>query len=130
MHNLTAPICQIEITSVGPLAGEFTDHGIWVLFHEHAPEEVAEFALLHRAVPPNEPLAPGQLLTIDQERYTITAVGAVANENLVNLGHLVLKANGLEQPELPGDVCVEARELPRPVIGLCLSVWAVTGVAP
>ncbi len=130
MHNLSSPIYQVEITAVGPLASEFTDYGIWVLFHEHAPEEVAEFALLHRENPPREPIAPGQLLMIDQERYTIMAVGSVANENVTNLGHLVIKANGLDEPELPGDVCIEARELPRPEIGLCLSVWATTGAVP
>ena len=52
------------------------------------------------------------------------AVGDVASENLLNLGHLDLKANGLAQPEMPGDVNVEARELPMINVGDRLQVIA------
>jgi PTS system glucitol/sorbitol-specific IIA component len=45
------------------------------------------------------------------------AVGSVANDNLLNLGHLDLKANGLTEPEMPGDVNVEATVLPTVQIG-------------
>ena len=121
------PIYELEVTAVGPLVSEFTAHGIWVFFHENAPSEVAEFAILHQAPPPRQPLAPGHMLEIGGERFAISAVGPVANENLANLGHLVLKANGLSEPELPGDVCVEARPLPEPSVGLTLRVWADAG---
>lgn len=127
MTDATGPIYELEITAVGPLVAEFTAEGIWVFFHEQAPEEVAEFALLHHARPPRQLLAPGQTLTIGSERYCVTAVGPVANENIANLGHLVLKANGFAEAELPGDVCIEARPLPHPSIGLRLHVWAPTG---
>jgi PTS system glucitol/sorbitol-specific IIA component len=127
MNPPPGPIYELEVTAIGPLVSEFTAHGIWVFFHENAPSEVAEFAILHRASPPREPLVPGQLLEIGDERYTISAVGPVANENLANLGHLVLKANGLTEPELPGDLCVEARPLPEPVVGLRLRVWPAPG---
>lgn len=118
------PIYDLEITALGPLVGEFTAHGIWVFFHEGAPDEVAEFALLHQAAAPRVPIAPGQVIEIGTERFAILAVGPVANENLASLGHLVLKANGQSDPELPGDVCVEARPLPEPSVGLRLRVWA------
>jgi PTS system glucitol/sorbitol-specific IIA component len=45
------------------------------------------------------------------------AVGSVASDNLLNLGHLDLKANGLNEPEMPGDVNVEATQLPSVQIG-------------
>jgi PTS system glucitol/sorbitol-specific IIA component len=45
------------------------------------------------------------------------AVGSVASDNLLNLGHLDLKANGLVEPEMPGDVNVEATVLPSVQIG-------------
>ncbi len=119
----TSPIYDLTITALGPLVPEFTEAGMWVFFHEGAPEELAEFAILHQAAPPRSPLAPGQMLQIDRDRYQITAVGPVANDNVRQLGHLVLKANGAIEPELPGDVCIEARPLPQPVVGMRLQVW-------
>jgi PTS system glucitol/sorbitol-specific IIA component len=118
-----APIYELSVTGVGPLIDEFTEAGVWVFFRDGAPEELAEFALLHRGDAPREPIAAGQVIEIDGQRYTITAVGDLANANIRNLGHLVLKVNGATVPELPGEVCIEARPLPQPFIGTSLRVW-------
>lgn len=124
------PIYELEVTAIGSEVGEFTAEGIWVFFHENAPSEVADFALLHRATPPRAPIAAGQRLEIGDARFAITAVGPVANDNIANLGHMVLKANGREEPELPGDVCIEARPLPEPSVGMRVRVWAPGEVEP
>jgi PTS system glucitol/sorbitol-specific IIA component len=42
----------------------------------------------------------------------ILAVGAVVRDNLLNLGHLDLKADGRTEPKLPGDVCVRVGDIP------------------
>lgn len=123
MDASTDPTYDLEVTGVGALVGEFTAEGVWVFFGEGAPEEVAEFAILHRAAPPTAPIAPGQTIEIDQLHYTILAVGDVANTNIANLGHLVLKANGEVNPELPGDVCIDARPLPEPYVGMRVRIW-------
>jgi PTS system glucitol/sorbitol-specific IIA component len=123
MSMQPVPIYELEITTIGPLAAEMTAHDIWVFFHEHAPEEVAEFSLLHRAHAPLRPIAPGQILEIGPERYTIHAVGPVVNANLMTLGHMVLKANGATDAELPGDICIEARPLPHPRPGMVIRIW-------
>ncbi len=117
------PIYEISIAAIGPLVEEFTEAGVWVFFRDDAPEELAEFALLHRAEAPREPIAAGQVLEIDGERYAVTAVGDVANTNIRELGNLVLKANGATEAELPGEVCIEARPLPQPTLGTTLRVW-------
>jgi glucitol/sorbitol PTS system EIIA component len=116
------PVYDLSITEIGPLVEEFTEAGLWVFFREGAPAELAEFAILHQAVEPRIPLAPGHVLMIEQEPYRITAVGALANENIRQLGHLVLKANGADEAELPGEVCIEARPLPQPAIGMRLQI--------
>ncbi len=116
------PVYEITVTAVGPLVEEFTEAGVWVFFHETAPEELAEFALLHRAEAPREPIAAGQLLEIDDHRFTITAVGDIANANIRELGHLVLKANGANETELPGEVCIEALPLPPASVGTTVRV--------
>lgn len=116
------PIYELSVTAIGPLIDEFTEAGVWVFFHETAPEELAEFALLHAAPPPREPIQPGQQIEIDRQRYTITGVGTLANANIRELGHMVLRANGVAAPELPGEVCIEARPLPQPQIGMAVRI--------
>ncbi len=113
---------EARITAIGPLVSEFTQAGILVLFGQSAPDEVAEFALLHDGQTLAAPVTPGDQLWLGEESFQILAVGEVANTNLGNLGHLVLKFNGATTPELPGDVCVEARPLPAVPIGLTLKI--------
>lgn len=117
-------IYDVEVTAVGPLVDEFTGAGIWVFFRDDVPEEIAAFALLHHAAAPRKLLAPSQIIEIEGNMYTVTAVGDVANQNVETLGHLVLKANGLTKPEMPGDVCIEAQALPEPTVGMHVRVWA------
>jgi glucitol/sorbitol PTS system EIIA component len=121
------PIYEINVTAIGPLVEEFTEAGVWVFFHDDAPEELAEFAMLHHAEAPREPIAEGQVLEIDGQRYAVTAVGDLANKNIRELGHMVLKANGAIEPELPGEVCIEALPFPQPSIGTILRVWKERG---
>jgi PTS system glucitol/sorbitol-specific IIA component len=59
----------------------------------------------------------GDTITLANNEYNVLAVGSVASDNLLNLGHLDLKANGLTEPEMPGDVNVEATVLPSVQIG-------------
>jgi PTS system glucitol/sorbitol-specific IIA component len=106
-----------SITAIGPYVSEFIDAGILVLFGLSAPEELAEFALLHDGAALRAPLVPGDVVYVDDSGYRVLAVGEVANANLANLGHLVVKFNGESEPELPGDVCVEAAPLPEIVVG-------------
>ena len=117
------PIYEINITAIGPLVEEFTEAGVWVFFRDDAPEELAEFAMMHHADAPREPIAAGQVLEIDSQQFAITAVGDLANKNISELGHMVLKANGAPEPELPGEVCIEALPFPQPAIGTILRVW-------
>jgi PTS system glucitol/sorbitol-specific IIA component len=111
-----------RITAIGPLVGEFIDAGILVLFGEDAPEELKEFSILHDGKRLLEEIQPGDWFCIDDQRYHILAVGEVANTNLGNLGHLILKFNGMDKPEMPGDVCVEARPLPVIQEGMSFSI--------
>ena len=108
---------QAQITAIGPLAGEFIDAGVLVFFGLDAPPELAEFAILHDGSKLNSNVAPGDQLRIDGAAFAVLAVGEVANKNLGALGHLVVKFNGQTEPEMPGDVCVEAKALPPLKVG-------------
>lgn len=110
------------VTAIGPLTGEFVEAGILVLFGASAPDELRDFAIIHDGVALAAPLATGDVVWVDAQRFSVLAVGDVANENLKNLGHLVLKFNGEATPELPGDVCVESLPLPPVSVGTVLRI--------
>lgn len=106
-----------RVVTVGDMADAFHSEGIMVLFGEDAPEELRDVAVVHRPSINAGGISVEDLVTIthgdDMTSFRVLAVGHVANENLVNLGHLVLKRNGETTPALPGDVCCEAGDLPQ-----------------
>lgn len=59
----------------------------------------------------------GDTVHIDKAEFPVLSVGAVANDNLAGLGHLVVKFNGLTEPELPGDVSLPAVGAPEIAAG-------------
>jgi PTS system glucitol/sorbitol-specific IIA component len=105
------------VTAVGELVPDFAEQGVLVFFGENAPLELHEFSIIH--TPDVQTRAPhvGDTITLANNEYSVLAVGSVASDNLLNLGHLDLKANGLTEPEMPGDVNVEATMLPTVQIG-------------
>lgn len=105
------------VTAVGELVPEFAEQGVLVWFGESAPIELHEFSIIHR--PDISLRAPevGDILKINEVTFNVLAIGSVSSENLLNLGHLDLKANGLLAPEMPGDVNVEAVPLPTVKVG-------------
>lgn len=121
-------VYSTTVTAVGELVSEFRDQGILVFFGEGAPVELHEFSVLHKVeVSQRAPLV-GDVIRIQSaesaDEFNVLAVGSVASDNLLNLGHLDLKANGLAEAELPGDVNVEARPLPMIKVGDKLEVIA------
>ena len=103
---------KATITAIGPYVAEFIDHNILVLFGETAPDELAEFSIIHDGKKMQGSLTVGDLVFLGDARFAVLAVGEVANDNLKNLGHLILKFNGETEPEMAGDVCMEAKPLP------------------
>ena len=108
---------ETVVAAIGPEAGAFLQEGIVVLFDTSAPVELAEFAVLHPPATLREPVVVADSVWLGGRRFRVTAVGAVANTNLATLGHLVLKCNGLDEAEMPGDVCLERGVLPPLDIG-------------
>jgi glucitol/sorbitol PTS system EIIA component len=100
-----------RVVSVGELVDTFVEQQVLVFFQAGAPEELAEFSILHDPLTPTATVVPGDELRLGAEPYGILAVGDVANDNFASLGHLVVKANGRMDPEMLGDVCVENKPL-------------------
>ena len=101
------------VTKVGTEVKEFVASGLLIWFIETAPEELHFFSVLHRPDVTTGGVEPGDVVRIDDTELRVTAVGSVLNENMVNLGHIDLKANGAGEAPLAGDLCVEEGPLPE-----------------
>jgi PTS system glucitol/sorbitol-specific IIA component len=110
------------VTAVGEQVPEFIGQGLLIWFAEGAPEELHFFTVLHRPTVTTGGVRPGDLVRIDDKAFRVTAVGEVANENMVNLGHIDMKANGAAEAPLPGDLCLEELPLPEPRPGTTLVI--------
>lgn len=106
---------ETKVTKLGPVTQDFIAEGILVFFQMNVPDELAEIAILHTHNQLQQEVVAGDKLIIDDQPLTILCVGEVANENLANLGHFVVKFNGLTQPEMPGDISVPS-DVPVPHI--------------
>ena len=110
------------VTAVGEQVAEYVDNGLRIWFAEGAPEELHFISVLHRPTITTGGVRPGDTVRIDDRAYRVTAVGEVANDNMVNLGHMDLKANGEVEPPLPGDICLEELPLSEPRPGTTLVI--------
>jgi PTS system glucitol/sorbitol-specific IIA component len=110
------------VTAVGEQVPEFIGQGLLIWFAEGAPEELHFFTVLHRPTVTTGGVRPGDLVRIDDKAFRVTAVGEVANDNMVNLGHIDMKANGASEAPLPGDLCLEELPLPEPRPGTTLVI--------
>ncbi len=119
-------VYSTTVTAVGELVSDFADQGVLVFFGEDAPIELHEFSIIHKPDVVERAPQVGDTITLQENVYSVLAVGSVASDNLLNLGHLDLKANGLTEPEMPGDVNVEAVSLPKVNVGDRLIVTSQT----
>ncbi len=110
-------VYRSTVTAVGELVPDFREQGVLVFFGENAPSELHEFSILHKVDIQVRAPQPGDVIDINSNTYQVLAVGSVASDNLLNLGHLDLKANGLTEAELPGDVNIDEVELPIISVG-------------
>ena len=119
---MTKTIYATTTTSIGELVPTFREAGYLVFFGQNAPEELHDFCILHAVEHQEDELSPGDVVVVGSTELQVLAVGSVANENLMNLGHLNLKANGLTEAELPGDVNVAKVELPEVNVGTRITI--------
>lgn len=106
-----------KVINIGPLVSEFIDAGILVFFGDGAPPELVEFSIIHNATELNDQIMPGDFFRLKDKNFKVLAVGDVANKNIKNLGHIILKFNGKSKAELPGDISLEKTEIPKIAIG-------------
>lgn len=128
---MTAPEVryETEVTQVGAIVPDCIGQGLLIWFAEGAPEELHDLSILHRPTLTTGGVQVGDEVALDDLRLRVLAVGDVANDNLVNLGHMDLKANGESVPPMPGDICVERAALPLLERGSRMAIIAGEGLS-
>lgn len=110
------------VTEIGELVPTFTAEGMLVFFGETAPEELRTFCIIHKVEHQEGQIKEGDFVSIDGHEFEILSVGSVANDNLYNLGHLNLKANGNTEADMPGDVSIAQVPLPEISVGTKIEI--------
>lgn len=95
---------NVDIVEVGPNVDDMLQTGLLILFNQKAPEDLKPFCVITEENKQHGQIEVGDIITIGDRSYTITAIGNVANENLYNLGHISLCFDGAEVAKLPGHV--------------------------
>jgi PTS system glucitol/sorbitol-specific IIA component len=113
----TTVIYESTITAVGEQVKAFLDHGLLIFFADESPAELHDMSVRHRASVAEEGPQAGDTVVLGETSMELLAVGEVVGENLLNLGHIDIKANGQTEAKLPGDANVAKQDLPLPAPG-------------
>ena len=108
---------ESEVTQVGGQVEAFLGHGLLIFFGDGSPAELHDISVLHKATVAEDGPQAGDVIEVGDTALEVLAVGPVVRDNLLNLGHLDLKADGRSEPKLPGDVCVRVGDLPLLRVG-------------
>ena len=100
-----------QINNIGPSVTDFLGEKMLILFGENAPAELAEYCLLINVKDVEGDIEVGDTLLLGDHEYKITAIGDAVKKNLSSLGHITLKFDGSENPELPGTLYLEDTEI-------------------
>jgi PTS system glucitol/sorbitol-specific IIA component len=117
MSETTAPprvVYESTVTAVGDQVPAFLDHGLLIFFADSSPAELHDMSVRHTATVAQEGPREGDIIVVGEHRMEVLAVGPVVGDNLLNLGHIDIKANGQTTATLPGDANVAKQDLPLP----------------
>jgi PTS system glucitol/sorbitol-specific IIA component len=103
------------VTEVGEMALAFEEEKVIILFGLQAPQELKEVAIIHESVIDNSlnSIKEGGIFQVDDQQYTVTAVGSAANNNLKELGHISIYFSNPQDQVLPGAIFASPYALPK-----------------
>ena len=113
----TRVVYESTVTAVGGQVEAFLDHNLLIFFADESPAELHEMSVRHRATVAEEGPQTGDTIVLGEQSMEVLAVGSVVGDNLLNLGHIDIKANGLTTAKLPGDANVAKQKLALPSPG-------------
>ncbi|AJQ26735.1 PTS glucitol/sorbitol transporter subunit IIA [Pelosinus fermentans] len=115
-------IYNTRVTNIGGLASAFYEEKLIIIFKDNAPEELADYCVLHCGNEVSDSVKQGDILVIAGQEYRIVYVGDEVQANLENLGHITLRFDGNTEG-LGGSVYLEDKALPAIKIGDVISIY-------
>lgn len=114
---MTETIWRSAVVQIGRDTAELFEAGVFIFFGQPVPDALAEVSLIHSGHTDDfVPIQVGDELWIGGTRWVLDEVGSMANDNLRQLGHIVVYLNVGDQDLLPGAVKASG-DLPVPVVG-------------
>lgn len=105
-------IFKTKVVKPGALAQSFIAEKMVILFQENAPDELAEYCVLHKEHQLIDTVQIGDILIVAGIEYKIVYVGDQVQKNLGDLGHITLKFNNnCEAENLEGSLYLEDKEI-------------------
>lgn len=115
-------IYSTKITNIGDMAEAFYGEKMVILFKDNAPEELADYCILHQGNQVSDVIQAGDVLAFNQKTYNIVCVGEEVQPNLTNLGHITLRFDGSREG-LGGSLYLEDTDMPSINIGDQISIY-------
>ena len=115
-------IYENKVKALGDCVNEFRDADLFILFGDHAPEELRDYCYSVDVNPIHGTIAAGQILKVDDQEYKIIAVGEEVPLTLEGLGHCTVNFSGEKSAELPGTLCVEHKPMPDVQVGTVIQI--------
>ncbi|MBO9100611.1 MULTISPECIES: PTS glucitol/sorbitol transporter subunit IIA [unclassified Rhizobium] len=101
---------KTQITAVGPDVADLADGGVLILFADGAPPELAEVSVLHLpdVGPTEQEPSVGSSIRVGSASSRITAMGPIAWNKVLEIGHVVINFNDATTVDSPGAICAAA----------------------
>jgi PTS system glucitol/sorbitol-specific IIA component len=102
---------ETTVIEIGEMAKRFFSQKIMVLFtKKEMPLEMKDISIMHSGGELVEDIETGDVLFLGNRAYSVSAIGEKANRNLRLMGHVCLKFDGKQAPEMPGDIHLKSGE--------------------
>lgn len=115
-------VYQTTINKVGSSVSDFLGENMFILFGDNAPAELADYCLLIHVNGIDGEIEQGDALVLNGREHKVTAVGDAVKKNLGSLGHITLKFDGSDTPELPGTLYLEKTDIQVPEAGSVIQI--------
>ncbi|AIF53040.1 PTS glucitol/sorbitol transporter subunit IIA [Pelosinus sp. UFO1] len=115
-------IYNTTVTTIGGFVSAFYEEKLIIIFKDNAPEELADYCVLHSGNEVSDTVKQGDVLIVAGLEYKVVYVGDEVQTNLENLGHITLRFDGNTEG-LGGSLYLEDKELPAIKIGDVISIY-------
>ena len=113
-----------QVMAVGPQVSSFQKGDFIILFGTDVPDELKAYSYIIEKQKVDA-IQPGQILRMDGIAYPITAVGSEVMDTLQTMSHCTIRFNGAKEPQMPGTIYVEKKDVPTLHVGSSIEIVEV-----